>query len=106
MRNSSLTPQEYESHLEDLRHRLRAYLERGEGAPRQLLHDAESVLELADEFPEILKRNEDVQGLVAELLARWQQEKFLAHPCAPRETPGCLLGWLLASKGKNRERRS
>ena len=98
MTKSSLTPEEYELHLKDLRERLKLYLERGEGDTRQLLHDTESVLELADEFPEVLKRHEDVQGLAAELLARRQQQKFVAQSGAPREAPGCLLGWLLGRR--------
>jgi hypothetical protein len=53
------------------------------------------VLELAQDFPEILEGNQDVQGLAAELLARREQQRFLAQSAAPREAPGCLLGWLL-----------
>ena len=53
------------------------------------------MLELAEDFPELLERNQDVQGLAAELLARRQQQRFLAQSAAPREAPGCLLGWLL-----------
>jgi hypothetical protein len=93
MAQEPLTPEEYELHLKDLRERLRLYLERGEGNSRQLLHDTESVLELADDFPEVMERNQDVHGLVGELLARQQQERFFAESAAPREAPGCLLGW-------------
>jgi len=73
MAESRLTPEEYELHLES-----------GEGEIKQLLHDTESVLELADDFPEVLERNQDVQGLAAELMARREQQRFLAQSAAPR----------------------
>jgi hypothetical protein len=56
------------------------------------------VLEAAGQFPEVCSRYEDVEGMVAELLARRQQRKFMATD-APKESPGCLLGWLLGRRG-------
>ena len=91
---TSLTPEEYELHLKDLCGRLRTYLEGGGGDPGHLLKDAENVLELRDEFPDVFQRHEIVEGLVAELLARRQQDKFRSQGTTRRETPGCLLGWL------------
>lgn len=101
MAKASLTPKEYELHLRDLRDRLSGYLERGEGDVKTLLHDAESVFELADAYPDLIERNEDVQGLLAEVLARRQQQKFIAQPEAQQERPGCLLGWLFP-RGRSR----
>ena len=95
MTAEGLTPEEFELHLKDLRERLRAYLTAGEGDARGLLRDAEFVLELAEGFPEVVERNEDVQGLVAEVLARRQQEKLFGQGDEGRQAPGCLLGWLL-----------
>jgi len=97
MAPSSLTPAEYEAHLKDLRDRLNLYLEKGEGNARQLLKDAEHVLELADEFAGIFKRYEVVEGLVAEILARRRQQEFLQPQ--QQQSPGCVLGWLL-KRGK------
>ncbi len=100
MAKDSLTPQEYELHLKDLRERLRLYLDGGGGDLKQLMKDAEAVLELAEAFPEVLEHHTDVEGLVAELLARRQQAKFGTGRAAPRQGPGCLLGWLTSGRGK------
>lgn len=94
MTESGLTPKEYELHLQDLRDRARAFLASGEGNIKQLLHDAESVLELGEEFPDVLERYGEVPGLVAGLLARRQQREVMGTPAAGRESAGCLLGWL------------
>ena len=99
MQKGSLTPQEYELHLKDLRDRLRTYLDTGVGDAKELTRDAEAVLELADNFPEVFQRYEDVQGLVGELLARQEQAKFLSQS-PPRQAPGCLLGWLLRPRSR------
>ena len=90
---TSLTPQEFELHLKDLRARLTACLERGEGKPAELLGEAEQVLALRDDFPEVWERYADVEGLVAGMLARRRQQRVLGTPDR-REAPGCLLGWL------------
>ena len=95
MTRASLTPQEYEQDLKVLREGLRLYLRGGGGEAKQLLRDAESLMELSKAFPEVYQRNSDVEGLVAELLARRQQEKFLPPPPSRSQTPGCLLGWLV-----------
>ena len=94
MTGVSLTPQEYELHLKDLRERLHSYLKGGGENVDRLLRDAESVLELAETYPHVFERYREVEGLVAEVLARRRQQKFLAQPSAPAEAPGCLLGWL------------
>jgi hypothetical protein len=91
---ATLTPDEFGLHLADLRARLTAFLERGEGKPAELLSDAEQVLALREDFPEVWERNADVEGLVADVLARQRQRKVLGTP-EQREAPGCLLGWLL-----------
>ncbi len=94
MSGTSLTPEEYELHLKDLSDRLRTYHEGGGGDIGGLLKDAENVLELRDEFPDVFQRHEQVEGLVAELLARGQQERFRSQGTTQHEKPGCLLGWL------------
>ena len=99
MAGPSLTPQEFELHLEDLCARLTAYLERGEGKLERLLGEAEQVLPLRDEFPEVWARHQGVEGLVAEALARRRQQQVLGTPDR-REPPGCLLGWLLGRRNR------
>jgi hypothetical protein len=94
---SSLTPQEFELHLKDLRQRLRAYLERGEGSLRGLRKEAEDVLALAPQFPQVYERYPDVEGMVAEMLARQRQEDIFGTG-KPRQAPGCMLAWLLHRK--------
>ena len=97
---SSLTREEFEQHLVDLAARLREHLDGSGESPKQLLRDAEHVFELADEFPDVMARHEDVEGLVAALLARRQQEKFAAGASKSSEPPGCLLGLLLRRRGR------
>ncbi len=93
MGGQGLTPQEFELHLKDLREKLRAHLERGEGSGSQIRRDAEQVLALAHEFPEVYARYPDVEGMVADLLAREQQKQIFGTG-QPREAPGCALAWL------------
>ena len=100
MPSISLTPAEYEAHLKDLSDRLKLYLEQGAGNAKQLLKDAEHVLELADRFPDVFRRYESVEGLVAEILARRRQQDFLQRQ-APQDRRGCALGWLL-KRGKRK----
>ena len=99
---AKLTPQEYELDLTGLCQRLRDYLEAGTGDVKALRRDAEAVLELADEFPQVIECHPEVNGLAAGLLARMEQQKFLAPAegaaSAGDEAPGCLLGWLLGGK--------
>jgi hypothetical protein len=92
-----LTPEEFELHLEDLCERIRAYLERGEGKYDRLRSQAEEVLSLSDEFPEVYERHTEVEGLIAAMLAREKQKEFMAWN-APGEAPGCLLGWLFRGR--------
>lgn len=94
MDGTSLTPQEFELHLNDLREKLVAFLERGEGKLGQLRKEAEQVLTLRDQFPEVYDRHSDVEGLVADMLARERQLQVTGDNVAP-EPPGCLLSWLL-----------
>jgi len=89
-----LTPDEFELHLADLRTRLAAHLERGEGKAGRLLAEAEEVLALREDYPEAWERNADVEGLVADMLARRRQQQVIGSP-EPHEAPGCLLGWLV-----------
>jgi len=96
---TSLTPEEFELHLKDLRERLCAHLERGEGEFKRLCKEAEELLALRGEFPDVSARYEDVEGLVAEMLARRKQRDFMASS-APADTPGCLLGWLARYRKK------
>jgi len=97
MADTQLTPDEYDLHLRDLRERLCAFLERGEGNLPRLRRDAENVLALTDEFPDVWGRYGDVEGLVAEMLARQEQLKYMAS--APKsEAPGCLVGWVMGSR--------
>jgi len=99
MSGPGLTPQEYELHVRDLRERLRSFLESGAGDMKVLLHDAESVMELAEQYPEVVRRHPDLEGLVAELLARREQRRFTsAGTGSQQERSGCLLGWLLGRR--------
>jgi hypothetical protein len=99
MDGATLSPQDYESELKDLRQRLKLYLDSGVGDMKQLLKDAQRVLEMGAEYPEVLGRYRDVEGLVADLLARGQQQKFLSGQSSG-EAPGCLLGWLFRKQGR------
>jgi hypothetical protein len=96
---ASLTPEDYELALRDLEGRLNAYLQSGEGSRKDLRRAAEDVLSLSDQFPEVYARHPQLEGLVAELLAREQQERYMAFN-APREAPGCMFGWLLGRRGR------
>ena len=93
MSDSGLTPQEYELHTADLCERLKAYLERGEGDLGKLLKEAEEILSLAEQFPDVGERHPELEGLVAETLARRQQRKFMPADialfmiCAKSEMP-------------------
>jgi hypothetical protein len=49
---------------------------------------------MASQFRKEYERYPDLEGLVAEMLAREQQQKFMATDI-PGEAPGCLLGWLM-----------
>jgi len=95
----SLTPDEFELHVRDLRDRLREHTVSGSGDTKALLRDAEHVLELAADYPDVMERYPEVEGLVAEVLARRQQKRFLATGTEAKESPGCLLGWLFGRKG-------
>lgn len=99
MAASSLTPQEYELHLKDLRDKLVAYLERGEGSLAGLHKEAEAVLTLADEFREVYERYPEVEGMVADMLARERQQQIVGTG-APAKSAGCLLGWLFGRKAR------
>jgi len=99
MAPSSLTPQEFELHLRDLRDRLHAYLEGGEGSRREVQKLAEEVLSLRDQFPQVYERYPEVEGMVADMLARQRQEDIFGTG-RPREAPGCMLGWLLRRKDR------
>jgi hypothetical protein len=93
----AFTPEDYELVLRDLEGRLEAFLLRGEGSRKELRREAEDALSLAAEFPQVYERHPQLEGLVAELLARQQQEKYMAFN-APREAPGCMFGWLLGRR--------
>jgi len=94
----SLTPQEFELHLKDLRERLIAFIESGEGNAVELLREAEQLLALKDRFPQVYERHADVEGLVADVLARRRQQRVMGVGGERRRAPGCLLGWLLKGK--------
>lgn len=99
MAGTSLTPEEFELHLKDLRQELRAYLDRGEGNLKQLHKEAEAVFAVAEGFPEVRERYPDVEGMVADMLARERQEAIFGTG-QPAGAPGCALGWLFRRKGK------
>ena len=63
----------------------------------RLRRQAEEVLSLREQFPDVYSRYEDVEGLIADVLARQRQKQFMASD-APKEAPGCLLGWLFRRK--------
>ncbi|MCD6416464.1 MAG: hypothetical protein J7M08_07195 [Planctomycetes bacterium] len=97
MSQTPLTPDEFEMRLEQLEVRLRAYLETGEGKAGTLSRVAEEVLSLSPQFPDVYAKHGEVEGLVAEMLARQTQSRFMAqNTAAPSRvsSPGCLLGWL------------
>ncbi len=93
MSSSGLTPEDIELHLNDLRERLVAFLERGEGKASELRKAAEHVFALRDEFAEVFERHGDIEGLVADFLARQRQVEFTGVQ-ERRDAPGCLLAWL------------
>ena len=101
MAQSSLSRQEYELDLKRLAQELRLCLDGAGGDPGRLLRDAESLIELSGAFPEVYERHKSVEGLVAELLARRQQEQFFPRQPAGGDAPGCMLGWLF-SKSRHR----
>lgn len=94
MTPAPLTPEEYEAHLKDLKERLELHFNSGEGKIADLLKDAERVLECAGDYPEVFARYQQVEGLVAEMLARRRQDQFLQQQGDVAKPPGCLLGWL------------
>ncbi|KPK65646.1 MAG: hypothetical protein AMK73_02320 [Planctomycetes bacterium SM23_32] len=97
MAADSLTPGDYELHLKDLREKLTAFIERGEGNPKALHREAEAVLALADQFAEIYGQYPEIEGMVADLLARERQLQVFGTG-REQEAPGCMLGWLLRSR--------
>jgi len=94
MANPPITASEYDLHLKDLCDRLKDCLAGGGGDSGGLLREAEELLGLAEDYPEVMRRHEDVSGLVGELLARREQQKFMNAPGQAREPSGCLLAWL------------
>lgn len=95
---TSLTPQEYEMELESLRDSITAYIERGEGEYKRIRRRAEELLLLRHEFPEVYARHEDIEGIIADLLAREKQKEFMSWYKEEEEAPGCLVGWLFRRK--------
>jgi hypothetical protein len=83
--------------LKALKQRLKDYLEKGEGDEQKLMDECEKVVTLRDEFPEVYERHPDLEGLIADMLARRQQKKFRADESVTKDSPGCLLGWLFGS---------
>jgi hypothetical protein len=98
MSGSPLTPEDYELHLKDLRRKLTDFVERGEGDVRALHKEAEAVLALADEFADVYERYPEVEGMVADLLARERQMDVFGAGGQEEEAPGCLLGWLIKGR--------
>lgn len=100
MAGQPISPREYEMSIEALIDRIEIYLDTGEGDSQQIIREAEELLELKDVYPEAINRHPELQGLLGELLARKQQERFRANrkEGEEREAPGCLLGWLFSGK--------
>jgi len=94
MAQNSLSRQEYELDLKRLAEELRLCLDGAGGDAGRLLRDAESLIELSGAFPDVYERHKNVEGLVAELLARRQQEQSFPKQSAGADAPGCMLGWL------------
>ncbi len=94
---SSLTPNEYELELQSLRESVTAYVERGEGDYKRIRGRAEELLLLRKEFPEVYSRHGDIEGVIADMLAREKQRQYMAW-YKQEESPGCLLGWLFRRK--------
>jgi hypothetical protein len=95
---SLLRPEEYENDIKALKRRLKDYLETGEGKEKELMDECEKVLALREEYPQVYARQEDLEGLIADMLARRQQKKFKADESVTQESPGCLLGWLFGGR--------
>ena len=98
---AALTEEEYEAHLRDLAERIRAHLERGEGDRDRLLNDCEKVLELADDYPAAVQRHPEIEGLVGELLAKRQQDKFMRGVGGQQQHAG-ILSWFSRILGRGR----
>ena len=81
--------------LQALIDRIKTYLDTGEGDTNQIIREAEELLEMKDIYPEALRRHREIEGLLGELLARREQERYMSSQKEKREAPGCLLGWLL-----------
>jgi hypothetical protein len=99
MSDSHISPQEYELSLKALINRIKTYLESGEGDTDQIIREAQELLEMKDVYPEALRRHRELEGLLGELLARREQERFRGSSKDEREAPGCMLGWLFGDRG-------
>jgi hypothetical protein len=63
------------------------------------MNECVKVLALRDEYPEVYARHAEIEGLIADMIARRQQKKFRADQSVTQENPGCLLGWLFGGGG-------
>jgi hypothetical protein len=97
--DSLLRPEEYEMDIKALKQRLKDYLEKNEGKEQELMDECEKVVALREEFPEVYARHPELEGLIADMLARRQQKKFRADESVTNDSPGCLLGWLFGGGG-------
>lgn len=98
MSETPLTAEEYDLSLESLTDRMNDFMDSGQGDVDRLLREAEELLDLKDEFPAIYEDHQEIEGLIAALMAQKQQEEFMNTQMQgedKREAPGCLLGWLL-----------
>lgn len=98
MSDSHISPQEYEMSIQALIERIKTYLDTGQGDTEQILREAEELLEMRNIYPEAMHRHRELQGLLGDLLARREQERFSSPQGGEREAPGCLLGWLFGGK--------
>jgi hypothetical protein len=86
-------------HLRYLSERLEDLVESGEGNAEKILDEAAELLELGqNHYPDILRGHPEIQGMLGDVLARRQQEKFMTGQQQESDARGCLLGWLFRKK--------
>ncbi len=101
MSDTPLSAEEYKLSLNSLTDRMEDFLDSGQGEADRLLQEAEELLDLKDEFPGIYEDHQEIERLIAALMAQRKQQEFMntrAQGQQEKETPGCLLGWLVQER--------
>jgi hypothetical protein len=99
-RMAEISEQMYDKLLADFKTRLRTYVEAGEGSEKRLMREAEDMLGYRAQFPETWQKHHEVEGLIAEVIARRQQLRAFTGMSGEKsqDAPGCLIGWLFRRK--------